>query len=92
MASVTGRRWARWSAAAAMGVLTAWLGGFLLSSTYSRCVDGLDSSACSGAFASTIWHGIGVGLVIVGLVVVAATVGSAVQTRRKARLAKHGPT
>jgi ABC-type Mn2+/Zn2+ transport system permease subunit len=88
MAYMTVRRWAEWSGAAAIGVLTAWLGGFLLSSSNSRCVDGLESNACSGAFASSIWHGLGVGLVIVGLIVVVVAFGFAGHTRRKARLAE----
>lgn len=88
MASMTGRQWAGWCCTAMSGVVIAWFGGLLLSSGNSRCVDGPETSECSGPFASGAWHGVGLVAVIVGLVLVIVAVALAVHTRRQARVAE----
>lgn len=83
MAAESGRRWVVGACVAASGVLLAWVGGFLLSSGDSRCVDGRAARECSGSFASSTWHGVGLVSVIIGLILVIVAVGFAVHTRRQ---------
>ena len=88
MSSMTGRQWAGWLCAAISGVLIAWVGGFLLSSGNSRCIDGPETSECSGLFASGAWHAIGLVSIIVGMILVIVAVAFARHTHRQARFAE----
>lgn len=67
------------------GTFLAWAGGFMLSSSNSRCIDGPNIHECSGRFASDAWHGVGLILVIVGIVMVIAAIGMAALSKRISR-------
>ena len=54
-----------------IGCFLAWSGGFLLSSSNSRCTDGPNGRTCSGAFAGEGWHWAGVAVLVGGLAPVA---------------------
>lgn len=86
MTVMSGRRWAVALCAVSSGVLLAWVGGFMLSSGNGRCVDGPEIRECSGAFASSTWHSVGMAAVIVGMIVVFAAVWFAMRIRRHNRL------
>jgi hypothetical protein len=55
----------------------------MLSSGNSECIDGPAVHECSGTFASDGWHGVGVALIIVGVIMVGAAVAKSVAARRE---------
>ncbi len=69
---------------AVMGVLSGWSGGFVLSSGYSRCFDGIQGGQCSGRFASDGWHAVGAAALLPGGALVIAAIAVAVRDRRRA--------
>ncbi len=68
---------------AVMGVLSGWTGGFLLSSGYSRCIDGMQGGQCTGRYASDGWHAVGAAALILGGALVIAGIAAAVRYRRR---------
>jgi hypothetical protein len=64
------------------GTLLAWAGGFMLSSSNSRCIDGPNIHECSGTFASDAWHRVGLISVIAGIVIVIAAIAVAALSKR----------
>lgn len=66
---------------ALIGIVLAWIGGFLLSSGYSRCVDGVEGGQCSGRYASDGWHVAGVVGILLSGVLIIAGIAAAVRSR-----------
>lgn len=84
MTGMSRRRTALLVLLAAVGLVVAWTGGFLLSSGKSRCVEGVSGGQCSGRYASYPWHTLGAVALILGGVLVVTAVFVAVRSRRGA--------
>ncbi len=67
------------------GVLLMWMGGYVMSSGNSRCVDGIHGGECSGTFASDAWHVTGFLSLIVGALTVIAALAVVAHARRQGR-------
>jgi hypothetical protein len=65
-----------------LGAVLSWTGGYLLSSRNSRCTDLVNAEACAGVFASDTWHGLGLGLLIGGIALLAGAALLALARRR----------
>lgn len=71
-----------WLILAIGGILIGWAGGYMLSSSNTKCTDGPTIHECSGAFASDAWHAVGLVFVVVGIAVVITGSAIAVLARR----------
>ena len=58
------------------GLVTLWIGGYVLSSGFTRCTD---RGTCTGPFTSGPWHALGLLAAVLGL---AALVGATVMVVR----------
>ena len=67
------------------GVPLMWMGGYVMSSGNSRCVDGIHGGECSGTFASDAWHVTGFLSLIVGALTVIAALAVVAHARRQGR-------
>lgn len=67
------------------GVLLMWMGGYVMSSGYDRCVDGIHGGECYGTFSSDAWHVTGFLSLIVGAFTVIAALAVVAHARRQGR-------
>jgi len=67
------------------GVLLMWMSGYVMSSGYDRCIDGINGGGCYGTFASDAWHVTGFLSLIVGALTVIAALALVAHARWQGR-------